>query len=441
MIASTAAVLLWAALYNGYPLTFWDTRAYVEHARTLLPRPDRLIGYSLLIRAASFSLTLWPVAVLQGLLVAWLLWRVTHVLVGCVSSTAYFGLVAVLAGATALPWFTGQIMADVFTPLLLLALFVLLEAHDLGRRERALLLGLLALCVSVHLTHLPIAVGLLLLALADARGAERPLARLRSPALALFAGLLAIAAFNFARSGRPTLAAGSDAFVLAHLVESGIASKELNARCDERDYMLCQHRARLPMSTDRFLWVDALGIKPWEQRELISREARRLLHDSLLDFPGLHLQVAASYTLQLLARFATGEGLDADARPLIEEQLRAYVPTDVAAFRAAKQQRDALPVATLRRVHTPFGWLALALSCALVGAAALSRSARLWREPSVRFAAFTLSAYVLNALLSANLAGLYDRYESRLVWTLALGPWAYAYNLVRRARRPCVAAS
>jgi hypothetical protein len=74
LVVLAGLVLLWAALYNGYPLTFWDTRVYVEHAGSLLPRTDRLIGYSLVIRLLSAQRTLWPVVVAQCLLVAWLVW-------------------------------------------------------------------------------------------------------------------------------------------------------------------------------------------------------------------------------------------------------------------------------------------------------------------------------------------------------------------------------
>src|SRR5204863_8197541 len=97
-------------------------------------------------------------------IVAWLLWRTMRVLLGRAAPGAYLAFALLLAAATALPWVAGQLLADVFTAVLVLALFLLLQARDLSRGERALLLGLCALCVSAHLTHLPIGLGLLLLA-------------------------------------------------------------------------------------------------------------------------------------------------------------------------------------------------------------------------------------------------------------------------------------
>ncbi len=416
-----AGLLLSAALWNGYPLTFWDTRAYVEHAGTLLPRPDRLIGYSLWIRALSWKVTLWPVAVMQCVLVAGLVLRTCGVLAK-VSPVRYLGLLTFLTLSTALPWIAGQLMADVFTPALVIALFLLLEDEELSRWQRAALLALVALCACVHLTHVPLGMSLLavwFLVLRRSQESRRALARVGVPALALLVGLTGIGTFNFARTGKLTLAEGGDAFVLAHLVESGIASRLLDAHCPARDYLLCPHRQHLPMGPDQLLWVDKLGLEPWKHTVEIKREAHRLLFDSLREQPALHLRVAVRYTLRTLTHFATGEGLDADALPLIDAQIARYAPRDLPGYRAAKQQDNAIPVLSLRALHTPIAWILLALGLAVV-ATASSLDGK-----GARFLWFVLAALFFNAALSGNLAGVYDRYQSRLMWLLALGVWGH----------------
>lgn len=423
LVAGTA-LLASAALYNGYPLTFWDTRAYIESATTLMPRGDRLIGYGFLLRVASWLGTLWPIVIAQCALLAWLLRRVLVRLRPGLGAVAYLTRIGLLASCTALPWIAGQLMADIFTPLLVLALFLYVEDESLTRLERTALLALVASCVTVHLTHLPL--GLALLALAwqwlRARKATALQRRLLAPALALLFGLAAIGGWNTARVGRWTLASGSDAFVFGHLVESGLASRMLDAHCPERAYWLCPHRARLPMGTDELLWVDALNLKPWDHPAAVSREVSRLLRDSLREVPLMHLRVATLSTLRVLGRFATGEGLDADARSLIEERLQTLAPHDVPAFVASRQQRDAIPVAKLRLLHTPIGWTLIALALL-----ALTRWA--WRKDlgtaELRFLLFATTAWFLNGVLSANLSGIYDRYESRLVWLF--GVWFLAW--------------
>jgi hypothetical protein len=392
-----------------------------------LPRPDRLIGYSLFIRALSFGGTLWLVVVVQCALVAWLLFRVLETLVGRASGSRYAVLVLVLTFGTALPWVSGQLMADIFTPVLVLSLFLLLEEPQLGRFERPALLGLVALSVTVHLSHLPIGLALLGAALALSRALEEPhpWLRLRAPAAALLAGLVGIAGFNFARTGRLSLASGSDAFVLGHLIDSGIAGRVLDEHCPERDYWLCPHRGQLPMAGDTFLWVDGMGVRPWEQTAAVSKESHRLLVDSLREHPAMHLRVAFEYSVLALAAFRTGEGLDDEAVPLVEAQIARFVPNDVARYRAARQQANALPVSSLRAVHTPIGWLLLALTLGVLGAS-VRRWRTAFRDPAIRFVAFAATAVLLNALLAGNLSGLSNRYGARVFWLLAVGLWGYA---------------
>jgi hypothetical protein len=439
-VLAATAILSSAALYNGYPLTFWDTGSYLESAATLMPRVDRLIGYSFLLRAASWTGTLWPVAIAQCALVAWLLWRVLARLRPELGVAGYLTRVGLLAGCTALPWIAGQLMADIFTPLLVLALWLYVEDGSLSGAQRAALLALCALCVSVHLTHLPLGlalIGLAWLCLRAQRAAELR-RRLLAPAVALLVGLAAIGGWNASRVGRFTLASGSDTFLLGHLVDTGIASRMLDAHCAQRDYWLCPHRARLPMASDELLWVDALGLQPWQHPAAVSREVSRLLRDSLREVPLLHAQVALLSTLHALGRFATGEGLDGDARPQIEPHLRKLAPADVPAFVASRQQRDGIAVAQIRQLHTPIGWALIALALS-----ALARSAqrRDFATPLLRFLAFVAAAWLLNAVLSANLSGIFDRYESRLLWLFGLGlsAWPKLPGLDRAAQPAQVA--
>jgi hypothetical protein len=418
------ALLAGAAIYNGYPLTFWDTRAYLESATTLLPRPDRLIGYGFLMRVSSWTGTLWPLAIAQCALLVWLLKRVLTKLRPDLGTPSFLARIALLASCTALPWIAGQLMADIFTPVLILALWLYVEDEALSRWQRLGLLTLTALCVTVHLTHLPLGLALLMLSWLWLRRHD-PAAlrrRLLAPAVALLVGLAAIGGWNTARVGHFTLASGSDTFVLGHLVDTGIASRMLDAHCPERDYWLCPHRARLPMGTDQLLWVDALDIHPWENPAAVSREVSRLLHDSLREVPLLHAQVALSSTLQVLGRFATGEGLDADARPAIEQHLLELAPGDVTAFATSRQQRDAITVASIRELHTPVGWVLIAL--ALIALVRWVKH-RALGAPELRFLSFVAWAWLLNAVLSANLSGIYDRYESRLLWLFGL--WFLAW--------------
>jgi hypothetical protein len=431
-----AVVLLSAAFYNRFPLTFWDTRAYVEHAGTLVPRPDRLIGYSLFILATSLHVSLWPVAIAQCLLVSWLLFVVNRTLFGEGASLRHLAVVVLLTASTALPWIAGQLMPDVFTSLLMLALFVLLEDRALGGVRRTALLGLVALSVSVHLTHFPLGFGVL----ASFAGAvwftkgRVSWSRFLAPALALVSGLAGIAAFNFAESGKVSLAAGSDAFLLGHLVDSGIAERMLDEHCPERGYLLCPYRRAFPMTADEFLWDDKLDLDPWHHPAIIAKEAHRLLEDSLVEHPAMHVRVALSYSARQLVTFRTGEGLDADAVPLVEPRIAEFSPVDLPAYRSARQQANAIPVGALRRFHTPVGAAALLLGLAFLAVSRFPNLLSPRLDPAVRFVSVLWTVLVINAVLAGNLSGVTDRYGSRLVWLMVFAMLAIGADALSSGR-------
>jgi hypothetical protein len=432
-----ALILLVPAIYNGYPLTWWDSVAYVEHAFSLVPRSDRLIGYSLFIRALAFGHTLWVVAVAQCVLTSALVYGLVRSTSRRDAAVRHLLLIGLLATCTSLPWVAGLIIADVFTPLLVIALYLLSFGQVSHRVARASLALLVAVTVVVHLTHLWIGVSLLgaAFALLRSRGDDRPWQRLRAPAFALALGLVSVLAFNFARTGRVALAPGGNAFVLAHLQESGIASRLLNEHCPERDYLLCPYRARLPMHVDAFLWNDKLDFSPFEREDAIRQEALRLLRDSLLEEPWLHVKVAARYTFKAFFAFETGIGLDGASADAVAPTIERHFPGDLAAYRAARQQRAVLPIGTLRALHTPVAYALLVAVTALLAHSALRERPWTARE-STRLIAFSFVALVVNAILCGNLSGINDRYGARVLWLLALGVFVRACEWRDGPKRP-----
>ena len=64
-----AAMLLWPALWNGYPLVFADTGTYLSQAIEHYAGWDRPIFYSLFLLPLHMTLTTWPAIAVQALLV------------------------------------------------------------------------------------------------------------------------------------------------------------------------------------------------------------------------------------------------------------------------------------------------------------------------------------------------------------------------------------
>ena len=84
-VPAAAALLLWPAVWNGYPIVFADTGTYLSQAIHLYAGWDRPVFYSLFMLPLHATVTLWPVVVVQALLAAWVLWLVCRVLVPGIS--------------------------------------------------------------------------------------------------------------------------------------------------------------------------------------------------------------------------------------------------------------------------------------------------------------------------------------------------------------------
>ncbi len=438
VILASTLLLLGAAIWNRFPLTFWDTRAYLVHSVTLAPRLDRVIGYSLFIRALSWTGSLWSVVAVQSVLLAWLLWLVARLVLRRPNPIRFTATVGLIAALTALPWIAGQLMPDVFTPILVLALFGLIAGGTRLRRGERLLLGIaIAIAAAVHVTHAAFGVMLMVALVVTSWPIRRATpSQLRGALLGLLAigaGLTGMLGFNYSRSHRWELVGGGSAFLLAHLVESGQASRLLDYHCGARDYALCPYRASLPMTTDELLWQDRLPFHPFEQLEVTKRETRRLLLDSWREHPGQQLAVALDYSLGALSRFGTGEGLDSLALPGLDSAMALVAPGDRPALAASRQQHDLVPVSRLRAIDTPVGWgcLLAALSVVIV---AWFRGGRWRADRSVRFLVTALLSVLLYAVLCGNTSGIYDRYESRLVWLCGFGLWLAAEARYRRQK-------
>src|SRR5262249_15268868 len=123
--------------------------------------------YGILILPLHAGVTLWPVVFAQGALWGHLL----YLIVRCVFGQSLAGARALFMSATlslfsSLPWFTGQIMPDVFTPVLVCGMFLLAFCSDrLNRVEMVYIGALTTAAITTHLSHVPIALGLVLLCL------------------------------------------------------------------------------------------------------------------------------------------------------------------------------------------------------------------------------------------------------------------------------------
>ena len=73
IVPAAAALLLWPAVWNGYPIVFADTGTYLGQAIHRFAGWDRPVFYSWFMLPLHAMVTLWPVIVVQAVLTALIL--------------------------------------------------------------------------------------------------------------------------------------------------------------------------------------------------------------------------------------------------------------------------------------------------------------------------------------------------------------------------------
>jgi hypothetical protein len=426
-VVAGALLLAWPAFYNGYPLVYDDSASYLD---TVDPRASswaRPVFYTWFLRPLHLHLSLWPPVFAQSLILAHLVHVAVRVLYGRAANGAYLLTMAALA-LTMLPWLTAMIMPHAFAGAVVLALFLLGFAADrLGRIERWYLALLAAGAITVHMSHLGLAIGLALVILALARPPRARAALLAAP---VAAAMLAQLAVNSYARGAPSFAPATPIFLLARFVADGPAVDYLRAACPQRRYVLCAHLDRLPQHADIFLWDPDGVFRSAGGAAALHAEARAIVLGTVRAYP---LRLATQAMRDALRQLVTLriDSIMPAANPgaLPDYPLRLYIeglfPREYPAYLAARQSAG-LPLRTINALHgavtvlSAFAALFLAFAFRRRGDATMSA-----------FPVVLLAAWIGNAAITATVSGVFGHYQGRLAWLVTLYA---AIGLLRLAR-------
>lgn len=423
-VCGGAVLLVWPALFNGYPLVFSDTGGLVEMGSEPYIGWDKPWIYAPFLALLHLRTTLWLPLAAQGMLVSWVLWTTQAVLYRP-SSAIHLMVCVALAVGSAAPWFTSLLMPDLFAPIAVLCIFVL--AFGYGRLSTAELLltaVLGAFAVAAHLAHLILAAGCVA-AIALVRWRSDCWKAATRAAVPLGAALALLLLSNAIGHGVPAISPYGSVFALARLVGDGPGRAYLDRACPDPGLRLCAWQGRLSADSDDFLWrpdgpIWADDFSPVR----FAPEAARLVPAIIAAYPLQTLRAAAVNTLRQLGLVRVGDTLVPDHLDIaVLPRLQPYLPpAEIARYQASRQSRG-----LLRDAAAPFRWLHVGLL--LAGAlGTVWVMARCWQsDPAMAgLAALTLAALFANAFATGALSGPHDRYQARIAWLVLLPPMLYA---------------
>lgn len=419
-----ALLLVWPALFNGFPLMFSDTGALLEMGLEPSIGWDKPWIYGPFL-ALSWRTTLWLPLAAQGVLVSWVLW-LTQAVLGGPRVRLHLALCAVLAVGSAAPWFTSLLMPDAFTPVAVLCLFILAFGGErLSRVELAGAAVLGSVAIASHLAHLILAAGCIaVLTLLRWRSGRRSCL----PAVPLAAALAMLLLTNAVGNRTLGISPYGSVFALARLVGDGPGLAYLDRACPDPRLRLCAWQGRLSADSDEFLWhpqgpLWANGFGPTR----FAPEAARLVPAIIAAYPLDTLRAAAANTLRQLFRVQVGDTLVPDHLDIaVLPRLRPYLPpAEIARYQAALQPRG-----LFRDAAAPFlATHAVLLAAGTAGSVAVMLRCWRTRRTLAGLAAVVLAALLANAFATGALSGPHDRYQARLAWLVLLAPLAYAARL------------
>ena len=416
-----AVLLLWPALWNDYPIVFADTGTYLSQAINHYAGWDRPIFYSAFMLPLHATVTVWPVVVVQALLTMWILWLVLRALVPGLAAMAFVGGVSLLALCTWLPWLVSELMPDLFTPLLILALVLLIWLPErLSRPEQIALAGLAAFMIASQLSSLPLAC-VLAAALWVLRGRYGPaqlggvaihprrrrLLAILPPALAV----LGLCSVNLAAHGRFSTSPYGNVFLLARVIYDGPGMAVLRRDCPAAGWRLCPFLDSFPPTSDDFLWTHDSPLNRAGGPKAVSRDAGAIIEAALLADPVGEFRAALANTLEQLTLFHSGDGLNPWPAQVAPWIARDFPARESLAYGSARQQAGTLAVPWLLAGLHRITALAGVLACIALLPVALRR-----RAACAGFLLATLIALPLSAAITGALSTPHDRYQARIMW-------------------------
>jgi len=438
-MAILGLMFLSVALWNGFPLIFYDTGAYVLEGLGHIFLVERAPIYAELLFLAGARFSLWPIVVLQALMISYLILEVARAEVPKLTLGSLVLIGGTLSVFTGIAWYAGQVEPDIFTSVVILGTWLLLfRGTQLGNARRRWVIGLTALAVAAHPSHLGLLGGILiaalLLKLLLRRHRDLPVPDLKRGFIALAVALSLIVAGNFVLTGKLFISKSGTVFLFARLMQDGIVKRLMNDTCPPAGTMnwrLCAYKNRLPRSANAWLWGEHSGFRALGGFEARSQqdEDSRVILESLKRYPVMHLRAAVYESILQFLQFKTGDGIEPQLS-VLEPNFKRMIPKQVPAYLEARQQRGLIRFKTLNLIHVPVGAVSVLGLLLLLQQARLRRA---WDETSLP--ALVFLGLVGNAIICGTFSNPHDRYQSRIVWLPSL-VLLLAVTRDRRALQP-----
>jgi hypothetical protein len=231
------------------------------------------------------------------------------------------------------------------------------------------------------------------------------------PATAVAAGIALALLSNLVITKQLAFTPGGFNFVFSRLVQDGIVDRYLTDHCPDPSIQLCGHRAEVPQTADEWLWDEESPLHQLGGFEEFEPEARRIVIESLVLYPVMHLRTAIANIVTQFVLLETGEGLTPWSW-YTRLTFERFAPDALPAYIRGRQAMSSFDFSLVNFIHVPIQALSIAALPFIILTRPSSRISKV--------AALLLVALLANAAICGVLSNPHDRYQSRLAWLATL---------------------
>jgi hypothetical protein len=461
-VVGTLLAMMWPALYNGQPIMFPDTQAYIRVADSCVAKitghksqwsksatgakqvcsaaaaakpqnaaPSKVVFlgrsvyYGAILYLGSAMMRLWPSAIFHAF---------AAMLAICLTLYEFYGfrwkffllVCAGLAAVTPLAFFTSFLMPDIFAGITILAMANLFVFADTMPRWRIVTwTALLGLSVLVHSSHLMLAFGFLMVVLMYCLVRRALLWRkaIVAAVVGIAVGIVGEAVFDFSIQHVLGVDAIRPPHIMARVLADGPGAAFLKEKCPGAGFAACAFVKLMPVrDPDDFLWsldphLGGFALADTATKHALGKEQFRFLFAVFRYDPIGQIYASLRDAASQFAMIGLGEFNLARGDTFHAETYRCKLPPAVFAnLSESSFWRNAMPTVFFTAL-TRFSALA-ALGYVLWYFNRYWNNGVFVKSNLGIFVILVLGGLLANAAICGALSTPHDRYQTRIIWLL-----------------------
>ena len=315
-------ITLWPAFYNHYALFFTDSQIYINCGNEFDFTEDRSFVYGWFLGISSLFVSLWFPIILQSIIFNLVCFIFVQKLVPNYVLKIYLPIILILSAFTSLAWDVSYLMPDVFSPISIMVLYLLLTHSKPFGAKWILLVFAYLLVLQTHFAFMLfhcLALSIILsLKLVNKRFIHN--LKFRATLVLTFLVFINIGLFTLEKKalGANEFSGVSHIFLMGKMVENGVLEKYLNNECATEHFEICKYKNALAPNnySGNFLFNDSSAFQKTGGWANPQNEYKTIIKNILTTPKYLWLYVKAVFkeTFLLFGRNEIGSSIHAYPR-------------------------------------------------------------------------------------------------------------------------------